>query len=77
MVKGVQRVWTLVVSGWRWVAGNPREWMLAIGLGLLHVGFRGVEPWAPGASLMVPGAILTAIAVFGARGSAAVRRRKE
>lgn len=76
MVTRVQRVAAVVLSGWRWVASNPRELLFVAGLVLLHLGLRAVEPWAPGGSLVVPGSILTAVAVFGPRGGF-VRRRKE
>jgi hypothetical protein len=60
-----------------WCGQNAREILFVLGLLLTHVGLRAVEPWAPGLSWSLPGAVLTAIAIFGVRGGAPTRRKKE
>lgn len=57
-------------------AENYRELLLGLGLGLMHVGLRAMEPWAPGISWYAPGGVLVGIAVFGVRGGMPVPRQK-
>lgn len=70
----LQRLWMQA----RALAPDRRDAVLVCGLLMLHVGLRSTEVLAPGASWVVPGAVLTAIAVFGVRGGGSARAgRKE
>ncbi len=60
------RRWLLLA--WVTVGDNAREWVLVLGLVLLHVGLREVEAVLPGAAWSGPGLVLTGIAIFGVRG---------
>lgn len=56
------------------LATNARTMVCLLGLVMLHVGLRSLEPWAPGVAWSVPGLIVTGVAIFGARGGPAPRR---
>jgi hypothetical protein len=56
------------------LAANVRTLVCVLGLVMLHVGLRSVEPWAPGVAWSVPGLIVVGVAIFGARGGAPPRR---
>lgn len=66
----------LLTSVANWLSENVRELVLLLGLIGLHVGLGRVA-MAPGADWYVPGAVLTAIAVFGVRRVTTPRRKKE
>lgn len=53
---------------WLLQAVDGRDVVLWLGLLLLHLGLRDVQPWAPGAALYVPGLVIAAVAIFGVRG---------